>query len=364
MEHAMRRCLIIAAAMIVSSVSASAQTAQTPPGGPGGVVPVDAPTPGAVSGREGGGTPVLDACIDTVVSGNNDLSHVRGGVIAFGLRDVAGKMQIFTAKPDGTKLRQLTSEGQNGLADWSPDGRQLAFMAIRANGPSIGVMNADGSNPQLFAAGGVAPDWSPDGRLIAFSCGGQIWTMTCDGQEEHAITASSTFKVRPSWSPDGTQMVFIRVGNPSDPQDPQPQIGIMSSDGSNERILTVADRTNVCSEADGSTRVLETAHDANAPSWSPVDDRIAFWSGIENRYGQVWSIRADGTSSVELTHETRHSNNDDPSWSPDGTKILFSTGRSGLNELWVMDADGGNEMRLFPIDADPFPGRGAWQPVP
>jgi Tol biopolymer transport system component len=53
-----------------------------------------------------------------------------------------------------------------------------------------------------------------------------------------------------------------------------------------------------------------------------------------------------------------------PDWSPDRTKILFSTGRSGLNELWVMDADGGNQMRLFPIDANPFPGRGAWQPVP
>ena len=71
----------------------------------------------------------------------------------------------------------------------------------------------------------------------------------------------------------------------------------------------------------------------------------------------------NGTASTQLTHETHHSNNDDPSWSPDGTKVLFSTGRSGANELWVMDAEGSNEMRLFAIDADPFPGRGAWQPI-
>jgi TolB protein len=303
------------------------------------------------------------ACIDTVVSGNNDLSHVQGGVIAFTLRDAQGQLQIFTAKPDGSGLRQLTSEGQNGLAAWSRDGKQLAFMAIRANGAFIGVMNADGSNQRLFAAGGQAPDWSPDGRLIAFSRDGQVWTMNADGTGEKRITSSATFKVRPSWSPDGTQMVFILIRNLSNPMDPQPQIGIMSSNGTSERILTAADRTNVCTEIDGSTRVLETAHDANAPSWSPIDDRIALWSGIENMYGQVWSIRADGTASTQLTHETRHSNNDDPSWSPDGTKILFSTGRSGRNELWVMDADGSNEMRLFPIDANPFPGRGAWQPI-
>ena len=177
-------------------------------------------------------TPTPNVCIDTVVSGNNDLSHVKGGVIAFTLQDTAGQLQIFTAKPDGSELRQLTSEGQNGLADWSPDGKQLTFMAIRAGAYFIGVMNADG------------------------------------------------------------------------------------------------------------------------------------WSGIENKYGQVWSMHADGTASTQLTHETQHSNNDDPSWSPDGTKILFSTGRSGRNELWVMDADGSNEMRLFPIDAAPFPGRGAWQPIP
>jgi TolB protein len=326
------------------------------------VAPPDSAEP-PNSGGDGATTPNLGACIDTVVSGDNDLSHVQGGVIAFTLRDAQGQLQIFTAKPDGSELRQLTAEGQNGLAAWSRDGKQLAFMAIRVNGAFIGVMNADGSNQRLFAAGGQAPDWFPDGRLIAFSRDGQIWTMNADGTGEKRITSSGTFKVRPSWSPDGTQIVFILIRNPNNPMDPQPQIGIMSSGGTSERILTAADRTNVCIEIDGSTRVLETAHDANAPSWSPVDDRIAFWSGIENMYGQVWSIRADGTASTQLTHETRHSNNDDPSWSPDGTKILFSTGRSGRNELWVMDADGSNEMRLFPIEANPFPGRGAWQPI-
>lgn len=308
--------------------------------------------------------PPPNACVDVVVSGTNDLGHVRGGVIAFTRRDAAGNLQIFTANPDGSNQTQLTSDGENGLPAWSRDGKRIAFMAFRGSDQFIGVMNDDGSNQQLLASGGKAPDWSPDGAHIAYSRDdGQVWVMTPDGGNDAPVTSSATFKVRPSWSPDGTQMVFMQVGNPGSPTDPKPQVGIMNADGTNEHILTAADRTNVCTQSDGTTRVLETAHDANAPAWSPVDDRIVFWSGIETKYGQVWSIHADQTAGTQLTAETHHSNNDDPSWSPDGTKILFSTGRSGANELWVMDADGGNEMRLFPIDAGPTPGRGAWQPI-
>ncbi|HLQ25668.1 MAG TPA: hypothetical protein VK138_07240 [Acidiferrobacterales bacterium] len=78
--------------------------------------------------------------------------------------------------------------------------------------------------------------------------------------------------------------------------------------------------------------------------------------------GQVWVINSDGTGSKQLTEDCSHRNSDDPSWSPDGKKILFSTGRSGRNELWVMDADGSNEKRISDIEAFPFPGRASWQP--
>ncbi len=55
---------------------------------------------------------------------------------------------------------------------------------------------------------------------------------------------------------------------------PKPEIGIMNSDGTNERILTTLDRVNV----DSTGSFCETANDANAPNWSPTDNRIAFWS--------------------------------------------------------------------------------------
>jgi len=287
------------------------------------------------------------------------------GLIALTLNDRNGRLQIFTIHPDGTGQKQLTLEGMNGRQDWSPDGKKMVFMSVRNSQPlqpaTIWVMNEDGTD-QRFLTEGIAPDWSPDGKRIAYVLGNQIWIMDADGSNERQITRSNTYKVGPSWSPDGKEMAFILVKNPGSHTDPQPQIGIMNSDGTNERILTGEDRVNVRIEADGTKTILETAHDANAPSWSAVENKIAFWSGIENQYGQVWVINSDGTGSKQLTEEPNHRNNDDPSWSPDGKMIIFSTGRSGRNELWVMNSDGSDERKIHDIDAFPFPGRASVQP--
>ncbi|MDQ7859961.1 MAG: hypothetical protein RB149_14270 [Armatimonadota bacterium] len=307
---------------------------------------------------------ILSACGSSPTAISTGSVGVSNGLIALSLRDHNGRLQIFTITPDGANKKQLTFEGDNGRPDWSPDGRRITFNAKRAERIWVAVMDADGSNQQLLVEG-AAPDWSPDGRQIAFSRPddrgiAQIWVVNADGSNVRQITQSSTTKIAPSWSPDGKEMVFIMPRNPSSRSDPQPEIGIMNSDGTNERILTTENRVNM----DGRGAVCETANDANAPAWSPVDDRIAFWSGIENQYGQIWVIRSDGTGSQQLTEDCSHRNSDDPSWSPDGTKILFSTGRSGRNELWVMDANGENERKISDIDADPFPGRASWQPVP
>jgi Tol biopolymer transport system component len=95
---------------------------------------------------------------------------------------------------------------------------------------------------------------------------------------------------------------------------------------------------NLKIDASGDTIICETAFDASAPSWSPAENKIAFWLGIEINYGEIWVIKPDDTGSKQLTEDCSHRNSDDPSWSPDGKKILFGT-RNGKAELWVMNAD-------------------------
>ena len=85
--------------------------------------------------------------------------------------------------------------------------------------------------------------------------------------------------------------------------------------------------------------------------------------GAYARGGQIWVMNADGTGCSQLTASPNRRNAEDPTWSPDGTKILFTTGRRGLPELWMMDADGSYQVPLFPPDPYPFPGRASWQPV-
>jgi Tol biopolymer transport system component len=75
------------------------------------------------------------------------------------------------------------------------------------------------------------------------------------------------------------------------------------------------------------------------PSWSPDGDRIAFESGRDGDW-EIFVMNADGTNVRQLT------NNDTldwyASWSPDGDLIAFASDWDGNLEIVVMDADGTN----------------------
>ena len=73
-------------------------------------------------------------------------------------------------------------------------------------------------------------------------------------------------------------------------------------------------------------------------------------------------MNADGTGQTDLTNDP--ANDVDPTWSPDGSKIAFTTNRgpTGDNEIYVMNADGSN-----PVDLTNSPANESdpdWQPVP
>ncbi|MFL6732203.1 MAG: amidohydrolase family protein [Sphingomicrobium sp.] len=97
------------------------------------------------------------------------------------------------------------------------------------------------------------------------------------------------------------------------------------------------------------TRIAEGLSYEQQPRWSPDGSRIAF---VSDRGGgdNIWLMNADGSSKKQLTKEDFRLLNQ-PSWSPDGRYIVakkhFTTGRSlGTGEVWLYSVDGGSGVQL------------------
>jgi hypothetical protein len=103
--------------------------------------------------------------------------------------------------------------------------------------------------------------------------------------------------------------------------------------------------------------------------WSPSRERIAF---VSNTSGddEIWLVNSEGSDLRQLTKSNEAQNaqeigkdtfipevNKHPSWSPDGSQIVFWSNRTGHGQIWVMDTDGNN---LFSLSRTGF---NDWDPV-
>ena len=106
-------------------------------------------------------------------------------------------------------------------------------------------------------------------------------------------------------------------------------------------------------DGDGGNEVRLTEDPARdeGPSWSPDGTRIVFYRGHH-----IYVMDSDGQNLMELTGPLGGT---DPAWSPDGAKIAFTRFKALKNQIWVMDADGGNEVQLTQWGENYNP---AWSP--
>jgi TolB protein len=296
----------------------------------------------------------------------NAYAATSNGVIAYSCRDHFGFQNICYINLDGTGMVQMTFGPDNAMPSWDPTGKLLAYTHREQfrGATTIVVMNKDGSGKHAISEG-LVPAWSPDGNWIAFTSGRtgtpEIWIVRSNGTNQRQLTNSPGIaKIMPTWSPDGQFIAYTQF----DASAKHNSVWIMTASGRNPRQLTTGTWNNV--DADGD--FINTANDARSPAWSPTSNKIAFWSGEEGKMGQIWSINSDGSNRVQLILPAKppvqpyppplpYSISDDPGWSPDGKAILFSTNRGNHPEMWVMKANGDDQLRIANNTAGPLPRR-------
>jgi TolB protein len=103
-----------------------------------------------------------------------------------------------------------------------------------------------------------------------------------------------------------------------------------------------------------------THADANA-AWSPDGSTIAFESD-RSGHRQVWAMKANGTSLVNITHCGSGDDNA-PAWSPDGTHLAYASDRGGKLDIWTMDLNGPGLTNITTSLAGYACGNPAWSAI-
>ena len=133
---------------------------------------------------------------------------LRGNRLAY--IHVSDDFDIFQLQPGKPPHRFASSTRYDGLPQYSPDGKRVAFCSRRSGKQEIWVCAADGANPvQLTNSRNSSgtPRWSPDGSSLAFDrhLNGvwHVFVMASDGGASRRLTSEDSDEVIPSWSRDG-----------------------------------------------------------------------------------------------------------------------------------------------------------------
>ena len=117
----------------------------------------------------------------------------------------------------GTATRLISSTRTESGAQYSPDGKRIAFVSDRTGSAQIWTCSSDGSNPAqltfLKANDVGSPRWSPDGRRIAFDSSASglegIYLISADGGAPQPLVVESSASSQPSFSHDGQWIYFF-----------------------------------------------------------------------------------------------------------------------------------------------------------
>ncbi len=312
---------------------------------------------------------------------------------------------VYVKEIDSENRQRLTTDpAEDVFPAWSPDGRFIAFLR-RDPGedkskvfiiPSIGgpesVVGEAVRRPTLY--GNAIPAWTSDSKQLVVVHRSSpdepeaLFLLSIDTGEKRRVTSPTGAwgDASPAFAPDGKTLAFVRTaswfsedaflqslnsdlspaGEPRQLTSMGKPLSGLSWSGKGEAIVFSsgidARRLWKIPVSGGDAQPLAAAGPGSVnPSISGPARRLAFVRTTDD--WNVWAIRVgDGGSAdpVKLLASTRFDGA--AYYSPDGTRITFTSDRTGTNGLWLSDADGSNPAPLFLHPEGAFSGSGRFSP--
>jgi TolB protein len=200
----------------------------------------------------------------------------------------------------------------------------------------------------------------------------EIYLMDWDGFNRQPVTSHSSISLSPNWAPDGTQILytaFVKRGGAKGLRNPDMLMldllkgqrwlisyrrglnsgGAFHPDGKSI-FLTISESGNsdiYQVDLEGNIKRRMTAGPSGAlnvePAPSPNGSKLAFSSDRSGK-PMIWIMDADGSNIKRVTYAGVY--NSSPAWSPDGSRITFAGYEKDHYDIFAMNADGTNMQRL------------------
>ncbi len=282
--------------------------------------------------------------------------------------------------PLGGAPRKIVKLGR--AVRWSPDGTRIVFIRPGSSaGDALFIARSDGGSPKevVPVRGGMHihwPVWSHDSRYIFFNYSistanrepAEIYRVAADGGPIEPVVTSLRRAVFPLPTPDGAGLIY--AANPTGvdlalwwrPLDrPQPMrltTGVgeyaepsMTADGRTMISTLVRYRQTLTAFPISSTpssprQITDGSTGDFDPTLSPGGDRLVF-SSSRSGFRNLWTARPDGTMARALT--SGNAFDERPAFSPDGQRLAFVSDRGGQPGIWVMSADGGIPEQVIKV---------------